>query len=224
MSQRGWLHWVDTLRLELVAPRLAFGIATDAANTLSVRSVVSILRRKLVPSFAVRHRPVFGPSLFTLLLSPTVNLLFGRDDLLKRPALFDSATDRIGREPVLRSQINGYMLNTVDDDFDGPPRVLGLLGAGGPLAVFGAVWSVIINAVQGRPLWPVAHIGNEPPEVSPLLADGNAARAISVIVVGLRRLASPAHLAPSDVQGVILFSHGACLGNNTTIVKGLSDA
>lgn len=90
--------------------------------------------------------------------------------------------------------------------------VVGLLLAGGPAAILGAIGPVVINPVYGRSGRTRPHVGHELRKIAPCIADGNA----SATVVGIGGIsgieAAPTHLGPNPVEGVASPSECVAVG------------
>lgn len=79
-----------------------------------------------------------------------------------------------------------------------PPTGSLLLKPCGPAAVTGLVAFVVVYAVQGLALWPLAHVGVEVGEVMPAFADLNSPAAIVLVLLVLLAFASLQHGGPRD--------------------------
>jgi hypothetical protein len=84
------------------------------------------------------------------------------------------------------------------------PRLIpGLLGNGGPSAIFWRVITVVINTVEGLAFRFMSHVGEERLKILPRLAYGYASSAISVIAAVGRLRAASQHVAPNRICGSV---------------------
>lgn len=77
--------------------------------------------------------------------------------------------------------------------------VLLLLQRRRPAAIPRLVVPIIVDAIDGGPGWPVAHVGKEIPEVQPAVTDANASATVSGVLGVVRIEAAPLHVHPDDV-------------------------
>jgi hypothetical protein len=84
---------------------------------------------------------------------------------------------------------------------DIPPRVSGLFRIRRPLAVAWAVSGAVVDALDGRFRWPVAHVGREGKErLSPAVAHGYSACSIIAILLVCLSMAASNHRLPDVVN------------------------
>lgn len=85
--------------------------------------------------------------------------------------------------------------------------IVRLLFCRSPAAVFGRVWTIVVNAVDGMMgRWAHAHVGNEIRETFPSITNRYAASAISFVRTVCGYAASATHCFPNFVFGCVGFA------------------
>lgn len=115
------------------------------------------------------------------------------------PAMLKSGQDQAVRQSRDFGPFGNGAAYTVQCQEATTPPIPGLFGLGGPSAVLGAVWAIVVDPIQGLTRWRVTHVGIEAIEALPPLTDGDATSPVTRISGGGNTLTSGTHLAPNPV-------------------------
>lgn len=130
----------------------------------------------------------------------SIRLHWLKDRLLDIPALGKTLKNALVRNAANTGPLANALGFAVYRKVFGVPLVVRLLKDGCPAAVFGAVRSIIVDAIKGMTFRRLSHVGKEIGEVQPAVTDLDSATSIRMVKLVGRALAPVFHLAPNSVK------------------------
>ena len=101
----------------------------------------------------------------------------------------------------------GGVTNAIDCYWNGLASVFLLVFMRNPFAVFGAIWTVIVDALNRHAIGFFSHIFEKIREFVPSVANKYSASAVSLKVFSTTPVASPHHVVPAGKGGALFVAY-----------------
>lgn len=207
---------LSTLALALSAFAVT-AVVADAALSVPAWSPVCVLFVVLVAEIAVSataaircHRQ-----------SSPENLTLRVKDFFQRVTRLRALNDGLCFHADKIRQKCGDVFNSANGHLSGASNVVHLLSTRCPSTVRRLVVSVVVDALQGKPSRPRAHVLSESNEVlSPSLAHGNASPAVVLKSVIIWIKTSLFHRVPRGIKRMLRSAHIQIIGRDIKTCQG----
>lgn len=127
--------------------------------------------------------------------------MLGLKQAVFRPSSAKASCDGGQRKAVILTRLNKNESLPVDDESSVGSRVSCLLHARSPFAILLAISKRIVDAIEGQPVRPNAHVREKILKCHPSLANSNSPTAVIFEVLRLWVRASADHAGPNVVLG-----------------------
>ena len=182
-------------------------LAVAGWRTLGGSLAAGIVGRKFMPVFAVR------PSLLPNGVCKAadgkagkVGLLVLGEDFAGLPAQGKASVDGIVMKPGFFGPLHSGLGHAFVGYANIAVSVIGLLLSRSPFAVIRSIALRIVDALNGKALWSLAHVFLERHKIIPARTNLYATPAISVIMLGIGVVTSGSHLQPYAINWGIRFT------------------
>lgn len=189
------------------SPFAPTSLAIAGRRTLGGSLAAGIVGRKFMPVFAMR------PSLLPKSICKAANGKAGKvglfvlgEDFAGLPAQGKASVDGIVMKPSFFRPLHSGFGHAFVGYANIAVSVIGLLLSRSPFAVIRSIALRIVDALNGKALWSLAHVFLERHKIIPTRTNFDAAPAISVIMFGTWVITSGSHLKPYAINRGIRFA------------------